>query len=190
MAFATADDFATLVNRTLSQAETDQVELLLDLATGAIKGWTHQQIELVEEDVVLLAGTWADDLELPERPVVAVSSVKVNGVAIAGEGWAWNERQLLRQGGERAFDSPPGLDWTAVVNGPSGSGLSWAGPAATIEVTYDHGFEEIPEDVRVACLSIAMRYQVIYASGADLSAGFSLTEDDKALLRKYRRWWG
>lgn len=209
-AFATADDLATALGRTLSTEQTEQVDLLLDLATAVIKSWTRQDIEKVEGDTVLLPGTWGPDLDLPQSPVLAVSAVSFNGVALGDGEWTWNERNLIRRGfGARAFDYPPGafvadptlIDWPLQQSGF----WHWGGPAATIEVTYDHGYDPVPDDVRAMCLSLSIRafvnpagavmerigsYEITYDQAARArAAGMALTTDDQQALRKYRRWW-
>jgi hypothetical protein len=74
---------------------------------------------------------------------------------------------------------------------------------ATVEVTYSHGYREIPADLVTACLSIAARlyerndaaraissetigsYSVSYARSA-VAAG-ELATDERRLLARYRR---
>lgn len=199
MPFVDIDEIGVLLKRTLFDEEKDQVGLLIDQATAAIKGWTRQTIDFVADDTVVLAGTWSPDLELPQRPVAKVSAVSVNGVALVPGGWAWNERQLIRIGaGPRAFDSPIGASDQLQTS----AGWHWSGPQATVEVSYSHGFVPIPDDIAAVCRAMVMRsllnpagvksesiggYSVTYAD-VD-GGGVGLAADDKALLRRYRRWW-
>lgn len=211
MAFASTDDLATLLSQSFDEGEELKAELLLDMATAVIKSWTRQDIEAVANDEVKLPGTWGTDLELPQWPVTGVSSVAVNGLAIDVTGWTWNSRQLIRRGflGPRAFDWPIGVfinesdlnDWPLQPGGI----FHWSGPAATIEVTYSHGFATVPGDVRAICLSIAARvfvnpvgavmerigaYEITYDQTVrNRSAGMALTPEDQQALRKYRKWW-
>lgn len=167
--FATTDDLATYLGVTYSGDE-EKADLCLTLATGAIQGWTRQTILLVEGDEVVLKGTWANDLVLPERPVLSVESVAF---------------------GESVVDAASYLLKGDTLSRPWG----WSGRAVT--VTYDHGFADIPEDVRSVCLALAARtfrnpdriiqegigtYNVTY----DRAGGW-LNENEKQLLSRYRR---
>lgn len=194
--FLEIDDITRVLNRELVGGEAAQVQSLIELATGAIQGWTRQTIELVTS-TAQLAGTWSPDLVLPERPVVAVTSVAVNGTALDAAGWTWNNRQLLRRGGPLAFDQSAGD-----VEGPDCcDGLHWLGPATTVEVTYDHGFAAIPGDVKSVCAAMVIR-AFVNPDGAESEsigaysvshgaahAAAALTDDDKSRLRRYRRSW-
>jgi hypothetical protein len=213
MSFATLDDFYTVIGDDGDGSSDAQVQLLLDLATAVITAWTRQDIALVTDDVVELPGTWNANLELPQFPVVDISAVSVNGIALGDAEWTWNQRQTLRRGGgARAFDYPAGalvaaaagdvVDWPLQQSGA----WHWNGPDATVTVTYSHGYDPVPADVQAVCLALATRiftnptgavseqvlnYQVTYDQAARArAAGMALTPEDQQALRKYRRWWG
>jgi hypothetical protein len=198
-AFATSDDLETLMGTTFTTDQTAQADLLLDLASTAIRSYCRQTIDLVADDDVKLEGTWKAELVLPERPVVSVSSVKINGIPVADGSWFWDDHQVVRRG-SRVFsvngpDLPGGLDFWA---------WSWGGPAWTVEVTYTHGFSDVPNDIRMVCLTAAQRtlstpvdvrqetighYSVSYARST--GKGVILTDDERAVLRQggYRKTW-
>jgi hypothetical protein len=191
MAFATAVDFATYLNRDLLDGEAGQVDMLLAAATGAIQRYCRQTIELVEDHEVNLKGNWTTRLHLPERPVVAVSSVSIDGVTYAADvDWSFDGQSTIYRGRTPFLPTGDGLDPT----------LHWGGPDTTIVVVYTHGFDPIPTELVALCCAMAARgavnpagvrqesvgsYQVTY----DRTAATHLTADEKAFLRDagYRR---
>lgn len=174
--FATADELGDLLGRTFAVgAELDQANMVLELASAFIQGWIRQTLVLVNNDVVRLTGRWDEYLELPQRPVVAVDLVKVDGTSLAATG-----------------------DWELLGTALWRS-TAWAGPQVVVEVTYDHGYAVIPDDIVAVCLQLAARmlgnpagvrqesigtYSVAY--GGDITGGF-LNDADKTILRRYRR---
>lgn len=157
---------------------TVQAQLALDLATGIIQAETGQTLELVTDDVVRLRGSSASPLYLPERPVVSVASIE--GDDVRDDEWVHLGEYVTR-----AYGWPP-----------------------YVTVTYTHGYEVIPDDVRGITLAIAARlmaqndpsgppveqetigtYSVRYAR--TLAAGGTtalLTDGERSHLRRtYRR---
>lgn len=187
MTLSTVDEFGFFLGVTFTDAQAERAQLLLELASGAIQRFTRQTIELVEDDVAVLHGTWKAGLVLPQVPVVSVSTVEldIEGVLTEDTDWSFDGQRTL---------------WRGVV--PTGTaGRSWGGDTQKITVTYTHGWEEIPAEIRAVCLQIAARsyrnpggvsaesvgqYSVTYGSGAQ---GISLTPDEKAMLRSLRSKW-
>jgi hypothetical protein len=84
----------------------------------------------------------------------------------------------------------------------------WGGPKATVVVTYSHGYEVIPDDIKGVCLSAAARaftspglvnpagvesetidgYAVTYRSNManGSTAGVTLAEDESRIVKRYR----
>lgn len=133
-AFATAADLAAATQR--SDLDSASADLALASASAVIRRWTRQSITLVEGDVVTLRVLHEHDLALPQRPVVAVSQVRVSGLVLLD--WVLSGDRLLRTGGWRHL---PG---TTTYPDP---GL--------VEVTYTHGYAEVPDEVRAVCLDLA-----------------------------------
>ncbi len=185
MSFASLEDLEFLLGRVFDTTESVAAQGLLDQATAAIQSWTRQTLGLAEDDTVRLAGTWRDELVLPERPIVDVTAVSVGGVALT--------------------------DWIVTTDGITRGGVSslqrdpvygWCGPLAVVEVTYSHGFDPIPADIKAVCLNMTQRslsnpvgvtsesigsYSVTY--DADAAPGAALGTEDEALLRRYRKTW-
>ncbi len=181
-AFATVEDLATILQRPITGDETTAAGLLLGLASAEIRGYCRQQLS-ADTSTAVLRGTWTRDLELPERPVTAVSSVEIDGEPITD--WAWDGLNSIRR-------TP--FDLTDI-------GAHWGGPARVVTVSYDHGFDPIPEVIRGRCIAIVLRalgaapgvvseqlgsYSVSYdrALASELVA---LTVEDRRTLRRYRR---
>ena len=136
--FATADELETFMQAAFTAEETAAAPLLLELATAAIKGAAGQHIELVTDDEIVLDGSGTNVLLLPETPVVAVSSIEVEGEAlVVDDDFTWNRHGILSRW--------PRATW----------GLTRAGVA----VTYTHGYppDEVPGELKLVCLSVAAR---------------------------------
>lgn len=130
--FATAEDLGAYLGETLTGSRLLQSIVALEIATATIQGWTRRRLEFVEDDTVLLAGTRSAELVLPEAPVVNVTAVELDGVAVAASSYQRTGAVLHRSGG-------------------------WGSPGGAVEVTYSHGYQPIPDDVRVVCLQMAAR---------------------------------
>jgi hypothetical protein len=146
-----------------------------------IRKWTRQTITRVDDDVARLRVMDAAELVLPQRPVISVSEVKVQALAL--NDWVLSGDRLLRAGGWRYL---PGTS-------------SYPDPGI-VQVTYTHGFDEVPEDVRAVCLDLAastlanpsmLRQEAIddyTRTFAAESLGLGgLSDAHKTLLGDYRR---
>jgi hypothetical protein len=176
--FATAAELAATMQAPVDTAAAD---LALASASAAIRRWTRQSITRVVDDVVTLRVIDCGELVLPQRPVVSVSEVKVNALIL--NDWVLSGDRLLRTGGWHRL---PG---TTTYPDP---GL--------VQVTYTHGWEEIPDEVRAVCLDLAsstasnpsmLRQETIddysrtFASES-LGVG-GLSDNHKLLLGDFRR---
>lgn len=133
-AFATAADLAAVTQR--SDLNAAAAELALASASAVIRNWTRQTITRVVDDVATLRVLHTEELVLPQRPVASVSQVRVNSLTLLD--WVLSGDRLLRTGGWRRL---PG---TTTYPDP---GL--------VEVTYTHGYEEVPDEIRAVCLDLA-----------------------------------
>lgn len=175
--FATAADLAAVKG----PVDDAAAAVALASASAVIRKWARQTISRVVDDTVRLRVLDCDELVLPQRPVVSVSEVAVNGLVL--NDWVLSGDRLLRAGGWHRL---PG---TTTYPDP---GL--------VQVTYTHGFEEIPDDVRAVCLDLAsatlanpsmLRQESIddYArTFASESLGMGgLSDGHKEMLSDYRR---
>lgn len=146
----------------------------------------------MEDDEIELPGTWSPELWLPQRPVVTVSAVAVNALAIPVGGFTWSIGGQLYRG-----PLPVGNAAEADDEDPRISG--WGGPRSKVTVTYSHGFEEIPGDVVDLCLAVAARILAnpddaqsetigeYSHTDAHAGTGAALTEDEKKTCARFRR---
>lgn len=165
--FATAAELAVLLGMDpagLTDEWIAQADLFLQIITADIEDAAGVALE-AGTGTVLLAGSWSRDLELPAGPVRSVSAVTVNGTAIDAGAYYWNGRNLIRRGstpldddGDYPENATSGAQWR--------SGLSWAGPAATVRVTYEWGFVAIPTVLKGLALRIAAR---VIGNAADVT---------------------
>lgn len=181
--FASADDLAARLGVELGQPEQTRAEALLKSASGLIQAEARQVIERVTDDEVILPGTSDDRLRLPERPVVSVASVAIDGETLAATGYYLDAGALVR----RQLDS--------LALGCSGFGA----PSQEVRVVYTHGYaaDEMPETVKSVCLEAVVRVwvnpgavigerhgseQVQYMNGQP--TGLLLTGAERAAIRR------
>lgn len=192
--FITAQELLTyLTGETISSPADDewvaQADALIEMISADVQAAARNRIVRGTDVAVKLAGTWSRDLDLPQRPVVAVTSVALNGTTISAGEFEWNERSLIRRGGEIGTDGVSPLD-----------GAHWGGPASTVAVTYTYGYAtaDVPDVVKSLVKRVAARtigntggvsqetlgpYSVSY--GNVLAAGGShVTKHEAKMLRK------
>lgn len=148
--FASAADLEARLGITLTEAEQIRAESLLQLASGLIRDAVRQTISLVEDDELTLPGTNADRIALPERPVVSVASVTLDGndVSFSLAGSSIFRRSLTV--------------WDADFDRDGRWSRGFGRIYQTIVVTYTHGYaaDEIPSLVKSICLEAAVRVWV------------------------------
>lgn len=133
MAFATVDDLAVHLDETIPAGDA-RATLALDMATAAIRAYTRQRLEAVDNDAVTLRGFGRRLLSLPELPVRNVDSVTLGGTLLDPAEYTWDEFGLLRR---------PGM-------------ATW-GTTEAVVVVNDHGYVEIPEPLRAVTIQAAGR---------------------------------
>lgn len=175
MSFASTDDLATLLGTSFTDGQLAQAQLALDIATAAIRSYTRQQITTVTGDEIILDPENRKLILLPEIPVVDVSEVIVGDdtLTIADDVFWYADGRLYRT-----------------------SGGSWGTARQSVEVTYDHGYAEVPDSVRGVCLAKAsrllanpesLRQESIGSYSRTYEGGSSgLTEDEEMILDEYR----
>lgn len=182
-AFATSAELATYTGDTALDGARG--ELLLEQASAIIRNHCRQTFDLVEDDEVELRGSRASRLKLPERPVVSVSEVLIDGTETTS--WRLVRDTLVRTG--------PGVD-----SFDERSSRGWGSPDYTVTVTYTHGFAagtQAMDTLKAICLQVAGRaagnpqhLQSFAADGVTLgfdSAGpFGLTAAEQSILDRFR----
>lgn len=148
--FATNAELAVRLGLTFTQAEQTRADTLLQLASGLIQDETKQTIALVSNDNLTLPSTFEDRVRLPERPVVSVASVSIDGVALQSPLEYYLEADSLVRANwsmlaERHFFASAG---------------GWGGPLRALSIVYTHGYSVIPPVVKAVCMEAVVRVWV------------------------------
>jgi len=175
--FAIATELAEWTGLALPP-DLSRLQALLDSASAIIRGHCYQTLSIVTGDVFTAYPTVSSFLSLPERPVTAVATVTVNGVATTAY-------YIVPRGIRSGTLQAPGAAWTS---------------GAT--VTYTHGYAESSEAfkaIKAVCIEMVKRAYTGDESGQALSqggfpvetAGFPttlfLTQDNRLALRPFIR---
>lgn len=146
-AFATADELAARLGLDLTDEERTRAETLLAAASNVIRDETGLTFDL-GTTTYTRAGTSDSRIPLPERPVVSVDTVELNGSEITG--WYVSGNELVRGS-------------IYVVNGPDPgdyASTSFGWERDTLEITYTHGYATIPGIVKQTALEMCVRVWV------------------------------
>jgi hypothetical protein len=183
---ATVAQLGALLGQDLS-GRLDQATVLLDMASDVVRGYTKQEFTLGTTTMTVplrradpLEGGHLAEVVLPQRPVLDVTSVLVDGTVPTD--WWWR--------GDRVY--LPHILWRHGQHHP---------PRAS--VTYEHGFDPVPGEVATVALQSALRVLVnpsqirsevvggvstVYAVPVGGEAlGVLLTAAERRVLDKYRR---
>lgn len=138
--FATVADIAAFLQVEIATEEQiAAANRALTEATAAIRNYTRQYLELVEDEEITLDGHGGMRLFLPQLPVVSVSAVVEDDETLtANEDYKLGQYGILyRLGGYR-----------------------WPREVQIVAVTYSHGYDPLPDDiVAVATRAAARAYQ-------------------------------
>jgi hypothetical protein len=195
---ATYEDVEARLGITFTEPQRERVTLLLQDASIAIRRYTKQDFEYVEDDSIILrpVGTW---LRLPQKPVENVTGVFAqSGYAGLPEfalvAWVFDQIDKINiyGGTEQVVNYP---EWWYQYEG-----------ANTYRVVYSHGYAEIPDDVVATAANMVIRimtsptnvggmvserigqyfYQMQQSQGT-AGAAVRLNSDDKAAIDPYRK---
>lgn len=149
--FATAADLAERLGLTLTDDEETRATALLARASGLICDEAKQDIVLVEDDTLTRQGTTDERILLPERPVVSVASVTLDGGALT-EGGAWylDGNEIVRKG------------WTLMLGGElyGCRGFGWESQELVIVYTHGYDDDEIPPLLKEIAVEMVVRVWV------------------------------
>lgn len=143
----TAADLAALLGRSFTPDQEAQAEALLAQASAIVRAYVRQDLTLATTadgfrlsrlDHQLPFGCGGFVL-LPQRPIVEVTEVKVNGL-LTHDWWLDEDRLLVR--------SAPWL-YPPAAHGPP-----------TVTVTYAHGWDPIPADIQAVVTQAVQRVLV------------------------------
>jgi hypothetical protein len=143
---ATVADLAAILQ--ISEADLDTVSagVLLEGATAAVQAAAGQRIlEVADDEVTLYGSTWSQ-LDLPERPVTAVTSVTY-GATLLSQGTASGTWRVIPNGVWRD------TGWTDTCYEPS-----------PVTVVYTHGYPEGSQQLQLARSATLSLARGLYAN--------------------------
>ena len=153
---ATPEDLAALLQLdwdSLDPAQQASLTMLVEIGTAVVQAEVGQRLVAVTDDSVTLLGTTDSWLDLPERPVTAVSSVAVAGTAVGD----------YRLFGARLWRS---CGWAPSPLEPS-----------PVTVAYSHGYASDAQELQLARGAVLA---VVRDWAANPTAATSLRIDDYA----------
>ncbi|MFI9244149.1 hypothetical protein ACIGXF_16525 [Streptomyces sp. NPDC053086] len=186
---ATVADLATLLGRTFTPEQEQQAQALLDQASSVIRAYVRQDItQATTTDTFTMRR--ADPVQhrcsglvtLPQRPVIDIAEVKVNGTDTS-DWWQDGNDLLVRRW---TWDRPP-----AAHRPPQ------------VTVTYTHGWDPVPGDIQAIVMQAANRV-IVNPSGIRSESvggesvtylipavgeylGVLLSKTEQRVLDRYRR---
>lgn len=144
--YATPSELASYLQQDL---DASTANLVLTLASGQFSARADTWWAATTATYTRV-GTPSTTIDLPFRPVTAVSQVTINGVVITGY-------TLIKNTLYRA----------------AGFGTPWASPPDVVVVSLTHGYTTVPDDVKAAVLDMAAQ-----AYAAPVAAVTSESIDD------------
>jgi hypothetical protein len=146
------DDLRTLLGEDSTTLPDTKAILLLEMATAEVQAAARQRLVQVVDDQLTIMGTTDSWLELPERPVTAVSEVAIDGSPVAD--WKRFGARLWRQCG-----------WASCPYEP-----------ATVTLTYTHGYPADDEALELATKMVYGLAANMFANPVPASAGVSIDD--------------
>lgn len=163
--FATVRDLSDFLGRRIQPDQESRARMLLELSSAAIQSETRQVLEFVADDEIDLYPGWEAVIELPQRPVVAVTEITFGETVVTD--WRTARGLLYRTVG------------------------TWGGFTGPLHVVYSHGWRPIPDDVRLVCIEATARAYTMSGPDGDVQEGpgqsVMLLPWERQMLRRYRR---
>lgn len=186
--FAQPEDLENRLGMDFNDDDHIRAASLLEMASGLVQDAACQRIELVEDDELSMPGTNSDRITLPERPVVSIASITIDGRELTEDtDWYLKGDTIYR------FTSRWVGDWC-------GRGFGW--PRQPIVITYTHGYAEhdVPSLVKTITLEAVQRVwdnpggliaervgdtEVTFSSYNSPPQGLMLTDREERKLRRF-----
>lgn len=194
-AFASPNDLATWLGIDLTSEEAERADALLTDASNIIREEVKRgDLGLVTDETITMNGTTDESILLPSTPVVSVSAVTIDGAPLVeGSDWYLDGNMIVR------------LPATSVIlNGIDGATFpaitpGFGSPRQTLQITYTHGYPEIPGKVKTICLGMVVRVWInpgsvaresvgdtstVYDNNRFSPTGMQLTDDERRALKR------
>lgn len=151
-------------------------------ALAEVRAYCGWHLAPSEDSTAVLDGSGASVLLLPSLHVTAVAQVVELGLLLDPQTYEWSASGVIRR-------------MTTVY---LGTGARWTNRYRAVEVTFTHGFPEMPLDVQPVLDRLTARAvggvglltqvgQVSYATGEDgLPVTGTLTTTDREILDRYK----
>ncbi len=140
----------------------------LSRASSRFRGAVRHPVSVIYGDTIVVDGDGSSTLLLPAVPVLAVHDVTVGGVSVT--------------------------DWELSADGRLRRYSGWPDRFGSITVTYDHGFDPVPDDVTDAVLEMAAATLNVEPGVSSMSVGgesisfvqAGITQSWSAAVDRYR----
>lgn len=173
--FASVEDYVDTFGGSTPRTESD-----LDAVSAEIRrycGWVIWPAETVD---LIVDGPGTTVIQLPTSHLTAVTALS----------------ETPRGLNQTPAVIPPGdLEWTLAGQVRHGSGKRWTARGRGIAVTFDHGLDDLPPDLRMFVLNQARRaplsssnVQQESVGGRSISYRGEVTAAESALLESFRRY--
>lgn len=126
------------VHLTGSTAPKPRIKALLVAASSAVLAEAHGQELVRASSTDTVVFNWEGRFYLPQRPVISIESVTINGIELADDEYRWTA------GGNRRH--------AVIVRRCDGRDASFTAAEAT--VSYTHGWEELPGQITMAIVAL------------------------------------
>lgn len=186
-AFITVDDLTDVLGRDVTADNGAQIAVS---AASDICRTVSEQSFTAGTSTVTLDGTGTPVLLLPESPVLNAGTVLVNGGTVTDYVVDTDRGRLVRKLDVAASDWWWDIDWSVLGT------VRWPQGYQNVEVTFEHGYSDIPSDVKMVALNIAQRLVVqgpaVYETAGPDSVRYAgpamdLSTTEKLVLHKYRQ---
>ncbi len=150
--FCTVIDVELLLQIEISEpAAIESVERAIREVSAAIRNYTHQHLSL-DTSTITLDGQGHEIVNLPELPVRDVIEVwEDNELLNAGDDYLLGQHGIL-------YRMPRGRKWNNAIQ--------------SIEITYEHGYDPVPDDIVGVATRAAGR---VFQAGLRSSASFGIS---------------
>lgn len=172
----TRDDLKTYLGISGTR-EDSKLDLLINGVESAVKRYTGREFASQSYTGELYDGTGTPYLYLRQRPVTAVSDLRVAQSAFGGAGhadafesdtqWTKDEDFILHRDDESEHNR--GLLIVVRSKWPTTPQGIWPEGVSNIQVDYTAGYASIPEDLKLAIYQLAARMRASAKKGAMLS---------------------
>ncbi|MGW6741637.1 hypothetical protein ACWGDX_13075 [Streptomyces sp. NPDC055025] len=185
------------IGRPLTSPEVARAQALLADASALVRAFTGQDFSRTDGET-LIVRSQQGEIRLPQRPVLAVTSVVAVGAGGAPDlpvvGWRWDGLDIVRTSSDSPVINLPELWYEDDLDAYPG----------TYRVVYSHGTDSVPSNVIAVVAAMALRTLTAPSlaggvtgesigpysyrtDGSSIGTAVVLGEGDRRILARYRR---